>query len=338
MSFGFARSWQWSNSPPRNGSELGSGEAVELQAVICSVFFFFLRFSYLEDFSNHQIDVSFLVRLDKVIFCVQTGSQLLIEAGDTRLSSKEKDRMLALDLTESWQFSNVFWWNCWWLEIRDDASQEALADEIDAVLEPLLSRAAPWQIGNENMGETIQPRKKRWTLCILCICIQHVLPFASSFGIFHVKFIWSLDWNSNVCFQVIKRGHGPMFLKLGPDEIEYDSKFQLYLQSKLPNPHFRPEVRSFENSHKLIQARHIFTSWSHTTTRGMPQESRYEFIWTYMNTYILLLKSIKLECLNSFSLLKTSSLELWSWNRLVQESCRARWWNVFVCFCFRICR
>lgn len=33
-----------------------------------------------------------------------------------------------------------------------------------------------------------------------------------------------------------------MFLKLGPDEIEYDSKFQLYLQSKLPNPHFRPEV------------------------------------------------------------------------------------------------
>ena len=51
-----------------------------------------------------------------------------------------------------------------------------------------------------------------------------------------------------------------MFLKLGPDEIEYDSKFQLYLQSKLPNPHFRPEVRSFENSHKLIQARPVFTS------------------------------------------------------------------------------
>lgn len=170
MSFGFARSWQWSNSPPRNGSELGSGEAVELQAVICS---FFLRFSYLEDFSNHQIDVLFLVRLDKVIFCVQTGSQLLIEAGDTRLSSKEKDRMLALDLTESWQFSNVFWWNCWWLEIRDDASQEALADEIDAVLEPLLSRAAPWQIGNENFGETIQPRKN-------VVCFVHLHPTRAS--------------------------------------------------------------------------------------------------------------------------------------------------------------
>eukprot|EP00931_Biecheleriopsis_adriatica_P003888 TRINITY_DN10563_c0_g2_i1.p1 TRINITY_DN10563_c0_g2~~TRINITY_DN10563_c0_g2_i1.p1 ORF type:complete len:2985 (-),score=661.93 TRINITY_DN10563_c0_g2_i1:306-8801(-) len=76
--------------------------------------------------------------LQKVIFCVQNGHQLLIEA---------------------------------------------LGEEIDPVLEPVLSRA------------------------------------------------------------VIKRGKaGPMFLKLGADEIEYDNKFQLYLQSKLPNPHFRPEV------------------------------------------------------------------------------------------------
>ncbi|CAJ1459802.1 unnamed protein product, partial [Effrenium voratum] len=83
------------------------------------------------------IQLSTVKWLDKVIFSVQTGGQLLIEA---------------------------------------------LAEEIDAVLEPLLSRA------------------------------------------------------------VIKRGRGPLFLKLGPDEIEYDSKFQLYLQSKLPNPHFRPEI------------------------------------------------------------------------------------------------
>eukprot|EP00930_Biecheleria_cincta_P085161 TRINITY_DN7456_c0_g2_i1.p1 TRINITY_DN7456_c0_g2~~TRINITY_DN7456_c0_g2_i1.p1 ORF type:complete len:2485 (-),score=519.86 TRINITY_DN7456_c0_g2_i1:101-6748(-) len=76
--------------------------------------------------------------LERVIHCVQTGGQLMIEA---------------------------------------------LAEEVDPVLEPLLSRA------------------------------------------------------------VIKRGRqGPMYLKLGPDEIEYDSKFQLFLQSKLPNPHFRPEV------------------------------------------------------------------------------------------------
>jgi len=41
---------------------------------------------------------------------------------------------------------------------------------------------------------------------------------------------------------VIKRGALGMFLKLGAEEIEYDAKFQLYLQSKLPNPHYRPEI------------------------------------------------------------------------------------------------
>eukprot|EP00439_Symbiodinium_sp_Y106_P047493 s1232_g6.t1 len=86
------------------------------------------------------IQLSMFKWLERVVGCVQTGGQLLIEA---------------------------------------------LADEIDAVLEPLLSRAV---------------------------------------------------------IQRGKQGQGPMFLKLGPDEIEYDPKFQLYLQSKLPNPHFRPEV------------------------------------------------------------------------------------------------
>jgi len=41
---------------------------------------------------------------------------------------------------------------------------------------------------------------------------------------------------------IIKRGKVGMFLKIGGDEIEYDPKFQLYLQSKLPNPHYRPET------------------------------------------------------------------------------------------------
>ncbi|CAE8635342.1 unnamed protein product [Polarella glacialis] len=86
----------------------------------------------------HVIQLSTPEWLKRVVFCVQTGGQLLIEA---------------------------------------------LGDEVDAVLEPVLARA------------------------------------------------------------VIRRGrNGPMSLKLGSDEIEYDPKFQLYLQSKLPNPHFRPEV------------------------------------------------------------------------------------------------
>merc|ERR1719281_1197508 len=75
--------------------------------------------------------------LQKVVFCIQMGGQLLLEA---------------------------------------------VGSEIDAILEPLLSRA------------------------------------------------------------VIKRGRSAMIIKIGGEEVDYDPKFQLYLQSKLPNPHYRPEI------------------------------------------------------------------------------------------------
>jgi len=41
---------------------------------------------------------------------------------------------------------------------------------------------------------------------------------------------------------VIKRGRTAMIIKIAGEEIDYDNKFQLYLQSKLPNPHYRPEI------------------------------------------------------------------------------------------------
>lgn len=40
---------------------------------------------------------------------------------------------------------------------------------------------------------------------------------------------------------VIKRGRA-MVIKLGDKEVEYDPKFQLYLQTKLSNPHYQPQV------------------------------------------------------------------------------------------------
>merc|ERR1719149_581931 len=40
----------------------------------------------------------------------------------------------------------------------------------------------------------------------------------------------------------IKRG-GMTFIKLGDkDDVEYDANFRLYLQTKMPNPHYQPEV------------------------------------------------------------------------------------------------
>merc|ERR1719506_2087420 len=41
---------------------------------------------------------------------------------------------------------------------------------------------------------------------------------------------------------VIKRGRTAMIIRIGGEEIDYDPKFQLFLQSKLPNPHYRPEI------------------------------------------------------------------------------------------------
>jgi dynein heavy chain len=40
---------------------------------------------------------------------------------------------------------------------------------------------------------------------------------------------------------VFRRGRS-LFLKLGGEEVEYDPKFQLYLQTKLANPHYKPEI------------------------------------------------------------------------------------------------
>lgn len=38
-----------------------------------------------------------------------------------------------------------------------------------------------------------------------------------------------------------------LFLKLGGEEVEYDPGFQLYLQTKLSNPHYKPEIAAQVN-------------------------------------------------------------------------------------------
>merc|ERR1719375_1794804 len=41
---------------------------------------------------------------------------------------------------------------------------------------------------------------------------------------------------------VIRRGRNALIIKLGGEEIDYDPKFRLYIQTKLANPHYRPEL------------------------------------------------------------------------------------------------
>ena len=41
----------------------------------------------------------------------------------------------------------------------------------------------------------------------------------------------------------IKKGRS-LIIKLGDKEVDYDMGFQLYLQTKLSNPHYIPEVQA----------------------------------------------------------------------------------------------
>lgn len=41
--------------------------------------------------------------------------------------------------------------------------------------------------------------------------------------------------------QTIKKGKN-VIMRIGDAEVEYDSRFRLYLQTKLSNPHYKPEI------------------------------------------------------------------------------------------------
>jgi dynein heavy chain, axonemal len=43
--------------------------------------------------------------------------------------------------------------------------------------------------------------------------------------------------------QTMKRGQN-LVIKIGDNEVEYDRNFRLYLQTKLSNPHYKPEINA----------------------------------------------------------------------------------------------
>lgn len=40
---------------------------------------------------------------------------------------------------------------------------------------------------------------------------------------------------------VFRKGKN-LFIRMGGEDVEYDSNFKLYLQTSLANPHYRPEI------------------------------------------------------------------------------------------------
>jgi dynein heavy chain, axonemal len=43
--------------------------------------------------------------------------------------------------------------------------------------------------------------------------------------------------------QTMKRGQN-LVIKIGDNEVDYDRNFRLYLQTKLSNPHYKPEINA----------------------------------------------------------------------------------------------
>eukprot|EP00744_Colponema_vietnamica_P000937 GILI01001621.1.p1 GENE.GILI01001621.1~~GILI01001621.1.p1 ORF type:complete len:2798 (-),score=990.63 GILI01001621.1:124-7776(-) len=98
--------------------------------------------------------------------------------GQKWIRGREGDELAVIQLTQDRWIKKVS--DC--IQMGKTLMIESVPEEIDAVLEPLLSRAT------------------------------------------------------------FKRGRNQLFIKLGGEEIEYDPNFKLYLQSKLANPHYRPEI------------------------------------------------------------------------------------------------
>lgn len=52
---------------------------------------------------------------------------------------------------------------------------------------------------------------------------------------------WAQVLDPIISRSLIKRG-GVLQIKIGDKEVEYDINFRLYMQTKLSNPHYKPEV------------------------------------------------------------------------------------------------
>lgn len=79
--------------------------------------------------------------------------------------------------------------------------------------------------------------------------------------------------------QILRRGRAT-FVKLGEKEVDYDSKFKLYLQTKLSNPHYPPEIQAETTlinfmvssiyTHLLLRNHSYATHLQHSSTTALP--------------------------------------------------------------------
>ena len=58
-----------------------------------------------------------------------------------------------------------------------------------------------------------------------------------------------------------------LFLKIGEEDVEYDEHFRLYLQTKLSNPHYKPEISAQCTIINFIVTRRGEYTTSHVSSR-----------------------------------------------------------------------
>ena len=105
------------------------------------------------------------------------------------------------------------------------------------IIDPQL-QGQKWIRGREGTAlNTLQLSQKGW---------MKRVEFGVANG--HILFIENLGQDIDPALDpllsrsIIKRGRNNWVLKLGAEEIEYSPEFKLYLQTKLSNPHYKPEI------------------------------------------------------------------------------------------------
>lgn len=138
--------------------------------------------------------------------------------------------------------------------IKGRWSNEGLpSDDLSIQNAIMVERSSRYPLMIDPQGQALQWIMKKEPLLSEHNCIstlsnprlrdQLVLPLGEGFPFLLVSIENDIDPMLDPILEkrVTRKGRSAL-IQLGDQEIEYDDKFRLYMTSRLPNPHFTPEV------------------------------------------------------------------------------------------------
>jgi hypothetical protein len=114
---------------------------------------------------------------------------------------------------------------------------ENLSEDIDATMDPVLSRYIFTYM-------YIFVYIYIFLCMYILLCMYIFIDIYTYFYIYihHMITLFFILKNTYIFYRAIYKKGRNLYIKFGGEEVEYDSKFQLYLQTKLSNPHYKPEI------------------------------------------------------------------------------------------------